>query len=133
MLQYPPKVLLAFGETFTETDGAFLNWLLHNGYPELAALSSAIRGSYDAQNWLLKNKFPHLAVLDEAIDNKMEAYGWLKKYNYDFLIVFVDAIHEKKEALNWLEKKNLQLFIRLAVKIRNFRDNQTFDYHKYPF
>lgn len=133
MLQYPPKILLAFGETFTETDGAFLKWLLNNGYPELAALSSAIRGSYEAQGWLLKNKFPHLAVLDEAIDNKKDAYAWLKRYHYDFLIVFVDAVHEKKEALKWLANKDLKLFIRLAAKIREFRDNQTFDYHKMPF
>lgn len=133
MLQYPSKVLLAFGETFTETDGAFLKWLLENHYPELAALSSAIRGSYEAQDWLLKNKFPHLALLDEAIDNKAEAYEWLKKYNYNFLIVFADAVHEKEAALKWLEKNDLQLFIRLAAKIRNFRDNQTFDYHKIHF
>ncbi|MBE0651422.1 MAG: hypothetical protein IH595_11340 [Bacteroidales bacterium] len=133
MLQYPPKVLLAFGETFTETDGAFLKWLLENDYPELAALSSAIRGSYEAQSWLIRNKFPHLALLDEAIDNKKHGFEWLKKYNYDFLIVFADAVHEKEEALKWLEKNDLQLFIRLAVKIRNFRNNQTYDYHKIHF
>ena len=133
MLQYPPKVLLAFGETFTETDGAFLKWLLESQYPELAALSSAIRGSYEAQNWLLKNKFPHLAVLDEAIDEKAEAYKWLKIYHYDFLIVFADAVHKKEEALKWLENKDLVLFIHLSAKIRDFRDNQTFDYHKIHF
>jgi hypothetical protein len=133
MLQYPPKVLLAFGETFTETDGAFLKWLLENQYPELAALSSAIRGSYEAQNWLLRNKFPHLAVLDEAIDEKAGAYKWLKTYHYDFLIVFADAVHKKEDALKWLQENDLVLFIRLAAKIRDFRDNQTYDYHKIHF
>lgn len=133
MLHYPPKILLAFGETFTETDGAFQKWLLENNYPELAALSSAIRGSYEAQEWLVKNKFPQLAVLDEAIDNKTDAFEWLKKYHYDFLIVFADAIHKKETALKWLGNNNLKIFILLAAKIRAFRDNQTFDYHKIHF
>ena len=54
---------MAFGETFTEKDGAFHKWLLQNGYPELAALSSAIRGSYEAADWLMKNNFPQFAAI----------------------------------------------------------------------
>ena len=55
MLNYPPKILLAFGETFGNTGDKFQTWLLENGYPELAALSSGIKGSNDAIEWLLKN------------------------------------------------------------------------------
>ena len=36
MLNYPPKILIAFGETFEENETIF-NWLLKNGYSELAA------------------------------------------------------------------------------------------------
>jgi len=43
MLNYPPKILLAFGETFGDNDKEFRSWLLENGYKELAALSSGIK------------------------------------------------------------------------------------------
>jgi len=109
MLHYPPKILMAFGETFDENEKIY-NWLVQNGYPELAALSSAIRGSEDAFNWLMANKFPQLAALDGAIDKNPKAYEWLKNHKMDFLLVFADACNERK-----------------------FRDNQTFDYHKMPF
>ena len=54
MLNYPPKVLMAFGETFDENEKRY-NWLLHNGYPELAALSSAILGREEDFTWLMAN------------------------------------------------------------------------------
>lgn len=133
MLHYPIKILFAFGETFSEKDGAFLNWLLKNGFPELAALSSSIRGSVEAQNWLVKNKYPHLAALDGAIDKQAPAYAWLQKYGYDFLLIFANAVNEKKEALRWLKKNDLEIFLLLSAKIRHFRDNQTYDYHKFHF
>lgn len=133
MLNYPSKILIAFGETFTEKDGAFLKWLLENNYPELAALSNAIRGSYEARDWLLKNNFPQFAALDSAIDNQKEAYNWLKKFGFDFLIVFADAVKGKKAAIKWLEKNQLEIFLRLVVQIKSFRDHQNFDYHKLHF
>ncbi|MEZ5195497.1 MAG: hypothetical protein R2764_03615 [Bacteroidales bacterium] len=51
---------------------------MNNGYPELAALSKAIRGSDDAFNWLMQNGF-HFAALDMAIVNDKKAYEWLEK------------------------------------------------------
>ncbi len=133
MLHYPPKILMAFGETFTEKDGAFLQWLLQNGYPELAALSSAIRGSYEAADWLLKNNYPQFAALDGAIDKQSKAYAWLRKYNFDFLVMFADAVHQRPEAEKWLRENDIPIFLLLAEKIRNFRDSQTFNYHKLHF
>lgn len=124
---------MAFGETFTDKGEHFYNWLLENGYPELAALSSGIRGSDEAIGWLMKNKYQHFAALDGAIDNKQGAYNWLMKYEYYFLAVFADAVNNKPEAIAWLKKKNLEIFIQIAEKIRYFRDNQTFDYHKLHF
>ncbi len=95
MLEYPPKILMAFGETFSNEGENFYNWLLENGYPELAALSSGIRGSKEAIEWLMKNKYQHFAVLDGAIDKQASAYAWLRKHKFDFLAVFADAINEK--------------------------------------
>ena len=83
MINYPPKILLAFGETFSVEGEEFHTWLMENGYPELAALSSGIRGSDEAIDWLLKNKYPQFAVLDGAIDKKPQAYR--KHFYYEAL------------------------------------------------
>ncbi|MCD4664601.1 MAG: hypothetical protein K8R68_04955, partial [Bacteroidales bacterium] len=63
MTNYPLKILLAFGEAVGGNDKIF-DWLLKNGYPELAALSKAVRGSEEAFQWLLKNGYPQYAALD---------------------------------------------------------------------
>ena len=84
MLDYPSKILIAFGETFTDNGEEFYNWLLENGYPELAALSSGIRGSHEAINWLLKNKYPQYAALDGAIDNKRKHINGYVNTNLTF-------------------------------------------------
>jgi hypothetical protein len=55
------------------------------------------------------------------------------KYDFYFLAVFADAINNKPDAIVWLKKRNLEIFIHLAKKIKYFRDNQTFDYHKLHF
>ena len=133
MLDYSPKILMAFGETFSEDDGDFLNWLLENGYQELAALSSGIRGSQHATTWLMKNKYPHLAAFDNAVGGSETAYKWLLENHHDLLAVFVDAINDNIEALSWFKKNELEIFIHLSRKIRIFREGQTFDYHKLHF
>jgi len=124
---------MAFGETFSEDDGEFLNWLLENGYRELAALSSGIRGSQHATTWLMKNKYPHLAAFDNAVGGSETAYKWLLDNQHDLLAVFVDAINDNMEALSWFKKNDLEVFIHLSRKIRSFREGQTFDYHKLHF
>ena len=133
MLEYPPKILMAFGETFSDEGENFYKWLLENGYPELAALSSGIKGSKEAIDWLLKNKYPQLAALDGAIDKQAGAYAWLRKFNFNFLTVFADAINEKQEAIQWLKDNELDMFVYLSAKINSYRNNQSFDYHKLHF
>ena len=53
---------MAFAQTFEDNGAEFNKWLLENGYPELSALSEAIRGSERATKWLMDNKFYHLAA-----------------------------------------------------------------------
>ena len=132
MLNYPPKIILAFGETISGNT-EILTWLLKNGYGELAALSFAIRGSEDAFHWLMNNGYTHLAALDSAIDNDPKAYLWLKEHDFPFFVIFADACNGKKEALDFMVQKNLVGMLRVTQKIRSFRDNQTYDYHKFHF
>lgn len=130
---YPAKIWLAFGETFTEKGQPFVDWLMKNGYPELGALSHAIRGSEEALGWLMKNRFFHLAALDGAIDQDQKAYKWLHDHGHLFLIVFADACHGSKNAVDWFKKNELVAFLTIAGKIKEWRDGQTFDYHKLHF
>lgn len=132
MLEYPEKIILAFGETFAGNTDLF-NWLLQNGYPELAALSNSMRGNQDATQWLMKNGYQHLAAFDLAVDGKKDAYEWLVKYQYDFLAIFADACQKKPDAIQWFRQNNLEIFIRLSDKINHFRENQTFSIYKKRF
>ncbi len=132
MLNYPVKILVAFAETFSG-NVELHEWLLRNGYAELAALSSAIRGSEEAFKWLMMNGYPELAALDAAIDENQRAYDWLNHHKHFFLAVLADACNNKPDAIAWLTKNDLQIFLMIATKIRFFRDNQTFDYHKIHF
>ncbi|MFH1122008.1 MAG: hypothetical protein V1775_19475 [Bacteroidota bacterium] len=132
MLDYPVKILIAFGETFSGND-EILGWLLKNGYPELAALSSAIRGSEQAFGWLMTHGYPQLAALDSAIDDDKKAYAWLNHHKHYFLAVLSDAVHNQPGAIDWLTRNDLKVFLMIAAKIRHFRDNQIFDHHKMHF
>ena len=62
-----------------------------------------------------------------------EKYEWLKKNNYELLLIFAEACHDKPLAIAWLRKNDLDIFLHLATIIKQFRDGQTFDYHKLHF
>ena len=131
MLNYPAKILIAFGETIKGND-EILMWLFRNGYPELAALSRSIRGSREAFEFLLKNHV-RLAALDAAIDNDAKAYLWLRKHGHDFDLIFADACRAKPAAIAWLRDRKLDAFIALAARIHHFRENQFFSVYKKRF
>ena len=132
MLDYHPKIILAFGETISGNEEIF-EWLMNNGYTELGALSKAIRGSEEAFKWLMDNGYPHFAAFDSAIDGDKKAYDWLIANEYTFLALFSQACNKRADAINWLNENQLSIFVRVAEKIHGFRDSQQFDYHKIHF
>ena len=130
---YPANVWLAFGETF-EGNQAIIDWFIKNDFPEVAALSHAMRGSDEAFSWLMKSGFLHLAAFDSAVTSEdPKAYGWLKKNNHPFLLVFADACRGKEASIIWFRNQQLQGFMLVAMKIKKFCDGMTFDYHKKNF
>ena len=52
---------------------------------------------------------------------------------HPFLVVFADACRGKQTAIDWLHGNNLQAFVLIARRIKDLRDNTTFDYHKKQF
>lgn len=131
-IYYPAKIWLAFGESVNGNE-EILNWLMDNGYPELAALAQAVRGSEQATDWLLSQKYYHLAALDAAIDEDMRAYEWLNRHRHFFLIIFADACRGKPAAIRWFTDRGLEGILNIAVTIKKLRDNTTFDYHRKNF
>ncbi|MCX6278783.1 MAG: hypothetical protein NT004_11900 [Bacteroidetes bacterium] len=131
-IYYPAKIWLAFGEA-ANGNAEIAKWLLQNGYPEVAALAHAIRGSEEATAWLFSARFFHLAALDAAIDENMQAAQWLQANNHPFLLVFADACRGKQTAINWFVENKMGAFVVIAQRIKFLRDNTTFDYHKKNF
>lgn len=129
--RYKVEVLIAFGEALKGNKEIY-NWLLNNGYPELAALSNSIRGSNKAFDWLLKN-YPQLAALDHVIDGHPAPLPWLKKHGYDFYIIFAHACQKRPEALDYLKKRKLKVYLYLADIINQCLKDKEHDYHKKRF
>lgn len=130
MLHYPVKILLAFGEAISGNRKIF-NWLMNNGYPELAALANSLQTNEEAFEWLMKNGYPHFAALSNAVDDDNKAYIWLKKHKFVLLVVLADASRGKKEAINALHSKGLKVFVLIAKKILEIKNQQKLDYDDY--
>lgn len=123
---YDVKILLAFGQALSG-ERPFSDFLLHNGFAELAALAAAIHSDEDALKWLLKNKHPEFAVLIGAIDGEEKAMAWLKKYNFDFLLRFALACRKNDEAIKWFVQNDLKVYIQLIQMIHNILQKQIDD------
>lgn len=135
MKEYPLKILVAFGEA-VDNNVKIHQWLLDNGYPELAALVSCLRGKREAEEWLKKNKFNHLLAFHYAVYDDENARKWLAIYKYNTLARLADATNGHKPAMEYFRKTNQNIFIRLAIKIKKLKDQVIFDandYHKIKF
>jgi hypothetical protein len=127
---YDAKILIAFGEAIG-MNFKIHQWLLENGYPELAALASSLQADVAAFQWLLKNGYPQFAAFSNAIDEDTGAYEWLAKNNFRMLAIIVDAAYLKPEALQFLKEKKLEIYLRLALKIRKLKEEQHREYDFY--
>lgn len=132
LFEYPVKILLAF-EFAIAGKTEFFNWLLNNGYPELAALSNAIRGNTKAIDWLINNRYQHFAAFDAASVDDDRALKWLEDNNHVFLANLALASRGNQEAIDQFKAAELDIFLRIAFRIKKFTDGQVFDYHKPPF
>jgi hypothetical protein len=135
VLDYPVKILIAFGEAVDENN-KFLYWLLENGYPELGALANSLHLNTEAFNWLMKNHYPHFAALSKAVYDDKNAMQWLRVHQFALLIQIVEAALNNPDAIDRFRKDNLEIFIILSKKIATCRkrklDNLS-DYHKLHF
>lgn len=130
IIEYDPKILIALGEAIDRNEKIH-RWLLGNGYPEFAALASSLQADVNAFDWLLKNGYNHFAAFSNAIDEDNDALKWLVKHKFTYLAMIVDAAYFRVPALRFLKDKKLDIFIRLAMKIRTLKEAQHLDYSFY--
>ena len=116
LTHYDIKILLALVKSL-HGEKRFFNFLLKNGYPELAAWSNAVRGDEDALHWLFNNGFDILGVLSNAIDNEKRAVQWVLQSKDPFLIHFSAACRQEKSGSRWLKDNNLDVFVIMADEI----------------
>jgi hypothetical protein len=130
LTDYPPKILLAFGEAISG-NYKIHEWLLKNGYQELAALASSLQADIPAFEWLMKNGFPQYAAFSNAIDNDEGALNWLRQHKFTMMALIVDAAWLRKPSMLYLKKKKHDIYLRLAFKIRQLKEDQHRDYNSY--
>jgi len=108
-------------------DSKFTDFLMNNGFPELAAFSAAVHSNTDALHWLLNNGFPEFAILSNAIDGEDNAVQWLEKYKCHLMSIFAAACRKEDEAIKWFVDQKLDVFIFLIRTIQQQLLYQSWD------
>ncbi|MCQ2280247.1 MAG: hypothetical protein MJZ49_05545 [Bacteroidales bacterium] len=126
LLDYDATNLLPWHDSLTG-DHRFTDFLMQNGFPELAALGRAILSDTDALKWLMENGYPEFAILSDAIDDEDEAIEWLVKAKCDFLSTFAAACRKDDAAIKWFVDNNLHGFIPIIRTIHDILLFQSWD------
>ena len=120
-LEYPPKILVAFGEAITGNN-KIRDWLIKHGYRELGLFTFALRNMDDARVWLMENGLPHLLALINGIEGNKQALTWLYNHNYHDIQLMAMAADGSEEAKKELASRNKILAV-LALKMEFVKDN----------
>lgn len=120
---YDVRILLAL---FKSLQGykEFFQWLMGNGYPEIAAFSNAICGDKEAMKFLFRTHHEWLAILSNAIDGEDAARIWIGKACQPVNLMFAMACRQEPLALQWLQQRHLDIFLILAQEIHEILDTQ---------
>ncbi|MEN9948646.1 MAG: hypothetical protein RL106_1469 [Bacteroidota bacterium] len=121
-MAYNSKVVLAWAEA-VGGNKEIRDWLMTNGFPELGLFVFALHHKREAREWLLENKFPHLIACVECAEGKESACQWLTKFDFGILEKVGRAGDNQEEALSWLVDHGYQDFARLAIRIRNVKND----------
>ena len=81
----------------------------------------------------MEHGFPQLAAIDSAIDEEEKAEEWLVKNHFEVNLAFAKAVNRDENAREWLHKNELGVFILLADKIRKYLDDKYLNYHRIHF
>jgi hypothetical protein len=120
-LSYSPKILLAWAEAIGG-NAKIRDWLMTNGYKELAMFTYAVRNKEDARQWLMENGYAHLMAMINAVERNTIALAWLKRFNFTILEKIALAADGDNDAFNWLNQNGHVEYAYIAKKIEFIKD-----------
>ena len=132
-LNYDIKILLAWGECISGNE-KITQWLMKNGFPELALFKYALRNEERSRDWLFNNGFKHLLALINGIEGKEDALDWLARHEFDTLREMALVGDGDQEAFDRLIASDQKIFAMLAKKMEFVKDSieeAKTDFHKY--
>lgn len=118
---YPAKILVAWAEAIRGNRG-IREWLLKNGYRELAIFVFALHNQDDARKWLIDNGFQNLAATIAGAEGNEGATEWLRKYNFDVLMHTAMCGDGSDEAFRWLVNNGHREMAMVAMRIREVKE-----------
>ena len=120
-MQYPAKVLLAWGEAISG-HAALRNWLLENDYKELGLTCFALRHDQAARDWLMAEGFPHLMALVRGSEGEGQAVVWLERFGFEFLADVARGADNDDDAIHRLMQQGQREWAGIALKIRSIKN-----------
>lgn len=121
-LNYPPKILVGWGEAIGGNT-ALRDWFLESEeYKELGMTVHALLLKDDARDWLMKNGYAHLMAMINGAEGNKEAIHWLEKSKFEVLKHIALAGDRDQDSLEWLKRNNHFEFAMIAERIRVLKD-----------
>lgn len=118
---YEPKIILAWGEAVSG-NATIRNWLMANGYKELALFVYALNNKDAAREWLMTNKYYQLMAVINGAEGNKTAINWLNNFGFDVLAKVAEAASGNQESFAWLLKNNQRELALLSKKIEFVKD-----------
>jgi len=117
MRTYDKETFARLCKLIQQEDEESRNWLMNNGYRELAEFWDAIDGVEKSFSWLMENGHRPLAAAVDAISGNDKAKVWLLQSGYRQIAAFVDACSGSASAVNWLVQNREPGWIMVAKEI----------------
>ena len=130
-IDYPVKVLVIWSEAIGG-NREMRDWLMKNGFRELAMFVYGIYNMDEARKWLMDNGFPHFMALLNGIEGKEDAVKWLEQHNFAVMAKVAKAADGYYAERDWL-MQNDKLFALIAQRIKYIKDQiheNNSDYHR---
>ena len=119
MKDYPISVLQKLSAAIRNEEGA-QQWLIDNGYQELAEFWEAYQEVEKSFQWLKNNGFIHFAALIDAMSENTKAKMWLVQNGYRNLAAFADASEGNKTAVMFLLRSEDKKWLDPAKAIYDY-------------
>ncbi len=132
-LNYPPKIIIGWGEAIGGNDKLRDYFLQSEDYKELGMFCYAIRLKDDAREWLMKNGYAHLMAMINGVEGNKEALHWLEKSGFQVLKHIALAGDGDPNSTEWLRKNHKEFAIvaqRINTVKQEIEDNHN-DVHKF--